>query len=179
MPKSCKTENECEKTGRGTQAGCQPLPRSGRERKGPLAGEGKGLGWDEHLRWALAGTVSRGTGTVSITHVAASSLSHEVCREVTAFFSPSDGDGGGGKTERFPADRLEASRCLRAWGCTARPKDRRVRGHSAEPPTTTPGQWILVPASHPLPSPLLPPWSPWVWLQALGNETFPSEGPFR
>lgn len=77
---------------------------------------------------------------VSITHVAVSSLSHEVCREVTAFFSPSDGNGGGrGEPRGLPSGQAgRASRCLRAWGCIARLKDRRIGGHSAEPPTPPP-----------------------------------------
>lgn len=85
--------------------------------------------------------------------VAASSLSHEVCREVMAFFL-AHLMGMGGKTRVLPGGQAgRASRCPRAQGCIIRLKDRRVGGggHLAEPPPPpgTSGFWCL----HLIPSP--------------------------
>lgn len=122
-----------------------PATAPQRERgKGSLSCEGKGLEWGQHPGWAFAGAVPWGMGMVSITHVAASSLSHEVWREVTAFFSPADGNRG--KTRVLPSGQAgRASRCPRAWGCIVWLKARRVGGHSAEHPTTPwdSGFWCL------------------------------------
>lgn len=92
------------------------------------------------------------------------------------FFSPSDGDGG----------KNQSAARWTGWKSIQVPESSGMH-HPAKRPegggggalgraTPTPwDKWILVPASHPLPSPLPPPQSPWVWLQALGNETFPAK----
>lgn len=112
--------------------------------------------------------------------VAASSLSHEVCREVMAFFL-AHLMGMGGKTRVLPGGQAgRASRCPRAQGCIIRLKDRRVGGG---------GTW----QSHPHPlgqvdfgacisSPPQPPATATVPVglaASPGKRDLPSKGPFR